>query len=56
MDLITRRDNEPIQMSLTDAEKEIEAILRGVIGGLEACSLTKQTGKKFNAICPQLFE
>ena len=32
-------------MSLIDAGKEIEAILRGVIGGLEALSLTKQTGK-----------
>lgn len=32
-------------MSLIDAEKEIEAILRGVISGLQACSLTKQTGK-----------
>lgn len=38
-------DNELIQMSLIDAEEEIEAILRGVIGGLRACSLTKQTGK-----------
>lgn len=44
--------NELIQMSLIDAEKEIEAILRGVIGGLQACSLAKQ----FYAICPQLFK
>lgn len=33
-------------MSLIDAEEEIEAILRGIIGGLKAWSLTKQTGKK----------
>lgn len=32
-------------MSLIDAEKEIEAILRVVISGLKAFSLTKQTGR-----------
>lgn len=32
-------------MSFIDAEKEIEAILRGDIGALKAFSLTKQTGK-----------
>lgn len=43
-------------MSLIDAEKEIEAILRGVISGLKAFSLIKQTGKNWmqsKAICPQ---
>lgn len=43
-----------------DAEEEIEAILRGIIGVLEAWSLTRQTGKKkeekSDAICPQLQE
>lgn len=46
VDLILSWDNELIQMSLTDARKEIEAILRGIIGGPEAGSLTKQTEKK----------
>ncbi len=45
MELILFWDNKLIQMSLTDAEKEIEASLREVIGGLKACSLTKHTGK-----------
>lgn len=45
VDLILSWDNELIQMSLTDARKEIEAILRGIIGGPEASSLTKQTEK-----------
>lgn len=46
MDLIWHWDNLLIQMILIDAEEEIEAILRGIIGGLKAWSLTKQTGKK----------
>lgn len=45
VDLILSWDNELIQMSLTDARKEIEAILRGIIDGPEASSLTKQTEK-----------
>lgn len=35
-------------MILNDAEEEIEAILRGIIGVLEAWSPTKQTGQKKN--------
>lgn len=46
-----------IQMILSDAKEEIEAILRGIIGGLKVCSQTKQTApQKMNAICPQLLE
>lgn len=45
MDLILYWDNELIRISLIDAGKEIEAILRGVIDGLKACRLTKQTGR-----------
>lgn len=56
MDLILDWDSLLIQMILIDAKEEIEAILRGIIGGLKACSLTKQTAKKINAIFPQLLE
>lgn len=33
-------------MILSDAKEEIEAILRGIIGGLKVCSPTKQTATK----------
>lgn len=34
-----------MQTSLIDAEKETEAIVGGIIGGLEAVGPTKQTGR-----------
>lgn len=56
MGLIVHRDNWLIQMSLIDTEQEIETILREVIGGLEAWSLTKQNRQKLNAMSPQILE